>query len=207
MSNSLKSILIFAVGAAIGSVATWKFVESKYSKLADDEIAEVRDYYRKKYSNLDSENKETKDDISEPSVEERAAEVIKLARKNGYVNYSEMSDKPDEPEQEVCDNEYIVPDGPYQITPEEFDTIDGYTVISLTHYSDKVVADEDNDRVVNINDLIGEDTLSEIGTIGSDGDIIDAVYARNDKLKADYEILYDHRTYASVVNRKPHHVE
>ena len=204
MSNSLKNIIIFAVGAAVGSVATWKFVESKYSKLADDEIAEVRDYYHKKYSTLNSEKKDTKDDIPEQTVEERAAEVIKLARKNGYTNYSEMSDKP---ETEVDDSEYIENDGPYQITPEEFDTIDGYTIVSLTYYSDKVVADDDNDRVTNVDELIGEDTLSEIGTIGSDGEIIDAVYARNDKLKADYEILYDHRTYASVVNRKPHHME
>ena len=206
MSNSLKNIIIFVAGAAVGSVATWKLIVSKYTKYADDEIAEVRDYYRKKYSNLDNTT-ETKDDIPEPTVEERAAEVIRLARKNGYVNYSDMSDKQEETMKNIDVSEYIVEDGPYQITPEEFDTKDGYTVVSLTYYSDKVVTDEDGDRVENVEDLVGEDTLSLIGTMDEDGDILDAVYARNDNLKADYEILYDQRTYASVSNRKPHQVE
>lgn len=206
MSNSLKNILIFVAGAAIGSVATWKFVASKYMTYADNEIAEVRDYYRKKYSNLDT-TKEEKKDIPEPTMEERAAEVIALARKNGYVNYSEMSSSTDNNVDEYIVKEEPSEDGPYQITPEEFDTKDDYTIVSLTYYSDKVVTDEDGDRVDNVYDLIGEDTLSEIGTIGEDGDVVDAIYARNDKLKADYEILYDHRTYASVINRKPHQVE
>lgn len=200
MSNSLKNILIFTVGAAIGSLVTWKFVESKYAKYANDEIAEVKDYYHTKYGNPSLASEEPNTDIPVPTAEEQAAEVLKLARENGYMNYSDISSGSKELEEETND-------GPYRITPEEFDTIDDYIIVSLTYHSDGVVVDEDGDRVGNVDDIIGADTLSDIGTYDEDGEVVDAVYARNDKLKADYEILYDHRTYASIVNRKPHHME
>ena len=36
-------LFIFAVGAAIGSAVTWKFVETKYKKLADEDIASYKE--------------------------------------------------------------------------------------------------------------------------------------------------------------------
>ena len=34
----LNKILIFSVGAAIGSVITWKLVKTKYERIAQEEI-------------------------------------------------------------------------------------------------------------------------------------------------------------------------
>ena len=33
MNQKIVNVLIFAVGAAIGSAATWKFVKDKYEKI------------------------------------------------------------------------------------------------------------------------------------------------------------------------------
>lgn len=37
----MKNVLIFILGGAVGSLVTWKLVEGKYKKLADEEIASV----------------------------------------------------------------------------------------------------------------------------------------------------------------------
>ena len=47
MSKSMVNILIFAAGAAVGSLATWKFVETKYKRIAQEEIDSVKEvFYR-----------------------------------------------------------------------------------------------------------------------------------------------------------------
>lgn len=48
MKNALTKLFIFATGAVIGSLATMKYAEKKYSAIAEEEIASVREVYRKK---------------------------------------------------------------------------------------------------------------------------------------------------------------
>ena len=48
MNNGLSKILFFAAGAIVGSVATWKFVEEKYKRIADEEIESVKEHLRVK---------------------------------------------------------------------------------------------------------------------------------------------------------------
>ena len=42
----MGKILAFIFGAAAGSLVTWKLVDTKYKKLADEEIESIREYYR-----------------------------------------------------------------------------------------------------------------------------------------------------------------
>ena len=49
MNNTiLSNIFMFAAGAAIGTVVTWKLVKTKYEQIANEEIEEIREYYRSK---------------------------------------------------------------------------------------------------------------------------------------------------------------
>ena len=41
MNNKLIGAIAFVTGAAVGSIVTWKLVETKYRKLAEEEIASV----------------------------------------------------------------------------------------------------------------------------------------------------------------------
>lgn len=86
---------------------------------------------------------------------------------------------------------------PYVISPEEFGIYDEeYERISLTYFSDGILADDANNELSKeeIEDLVGLDSITHFGEHEDD-----AVHVRNDRLKTDYEILRDLRTYEEVV--------
>ena len=56
----LNKAIIFAIGAAVGSVVTYKLVKTKYEQIANEEIEDVREYYRNKDNNSDKEHLEEK---------------------------------------------------------------------------------------------------------------------------------------------------
>ena len=57
MGDKLKGLLIFVSGVVIGSVVTHELVKTKYEKIANDEINEIREYYSKTASR-DSDDSE-----------------------------------------------------------------------------------------------------------------------------------------------------
>ena len=172
--------MAFAVGAAAGVAATWKFFEEKYARIAQEEIDSVKEVFSKR------DRKEVQPEKTEPVVEatiENPKETIAMNKKASaiidYSGYSSSQDeKPEEPK-------------PYVIPPEAFGELEeeGYTNVSLTFCSDQIVIDDNNDILEDVNDVIGFDSLSHFGEYEDD-----AVYVRNDKLRCDYEILLDQRT-------------
>ena len=57
MGDKLKGLLIFVSGVVVGSVVTHELVKTKYEKIANDEINEIREYYSKTASH-DSDDSE-----------------------------------------------------------------------------------------------------------------------------------------------------
>ena len=47
MNSKLLSFLAFVMGASVGSLVTWKFVEKKYKQIAQEEIDSVKETYAK----------------------------------------------------------------------------------------------------------------------------------------------------------------
>lgn len=84
-------------------------------------------------------------------------------------------------------------DIPYVISPDEFGQDESYETISLTYYADGVLADDDDEMVEDVENLVGFDSLNHFGEYEDD-----SVFVRNDRLKCDYEILLDHRKYTDV---------
>ena len=81
--------------------------------------------------------------------------------------------------------------GPYVISPDEFGCADGYDAIGLTYYSGNgVLVDDNEERVDNVEELVGECSLKHFGEYEDD-----SVYVRNDERKCDYEILLDESNY------------
>lgn len=78
---------------------------------------------------------------------------------------------------------------PYVIPPKEFRE-NGYAIVTLTMYTDGLVANEQNKLVRNVDEIIGEESLTHFGEYEED-----SVFVRNDNKKIDYEILKDYRTY------------
>lgn len=193
MNNALKNLFIFAVGAAAGAVATWKLLNDKYEKLYHEEVEAYKEYHKEKSEKAEPEPKSEpeqkkeapKTDTSDPLMD-KLRDTVERA---GYTDYSTTKAKNKSEEKDIR---------PYVIRPEELGDQIGYDVIELTYYADGVVAEED-DIMDDVDEVIGIDSLGHFGQFEED-----AVCVRNDRLKCDYQIILDERTYSDVIDKEPH---
>jgi len=197
MNSKLLSFLAFVMGAAAGSLVTWKFVEKKYKQISQEEIDSVKETYAKmrkddlEAKQADLEAAKAKLHPAEPEKVEtpeiQPEEVKKYEDVIVKHNYTSYSNNVDEKGGDV------MTDRPYIISPDEFGDYPDYETISLTYYNDKVLTDEYNEIVDDIDDLIGDDSLNHFGEYEDD-----SVFVRNDALKVDYEILLDPANYRDI---------
>ena len=180
MANSIfGKLFIFAVGAAIGSAVTWKFVENKYKKLADEDIASYKEMCERKYGAVEKAEQEKAPVTEVPKSS--LAQAIDICKKEGYdMNVDE------------CGRDMSKP---YVIRPEEFGQFDDYKQVSLSYYEkDKVLTDELDNPIEDVDMTVGLDSLTHFGQYEDD-----SVYVRNDERMTDYEILLDIRGYWELV--------
>lgn len=196
--NKAIPFVAFTVGAAIGSVAAWYFAKKKYEQIAQEEIDSVKETFAKRVAAISGDDIPEKDE--EPELERKSSDgdIMKYASKlneEGYTNYSnvEMS-MPGVETKEPMDTER-----PYVISPDEFGEMDEYETISLTYYADAVLTDDMDELVEDADDVVGFESLNHFGEYEDD-----SVFVRNDRLKADYEILLDERNYSDVLKTKPY---
>lgn len=201
MNNKLINIAMFAAGAAIGSVVTWKLIKTKYEQITQEEIESMREYYEDKYEG-ESESKKLVEigeaaskGIAEglkkqtvpdnPDLMEYAA---KIAKEHGYTIYSNSEERAEERE----DKEEMVNE-PYVISPDDFGETD-YETVTLTLYADGVLADDMDNVIEDPDFLVGDDIESHFGEYEDD-----TVFVRNDDQQTDYEICRDERNFSDVV--------
>lgn len=190
---SFKHILAFALGAAVGTAASWRILKVKYEQIAQEEIDSVKGYYSEKYAQkekTESEKEETTSDDAESKLDEKHSDYSTILDGNRYSRASYNVEK----------KTVGVPgETPYVIAPEEFGEMDGYSTISITYYADQVLAD-DADHIINdVDDTVGFDSLTHFGEYEDD-----SVFVRNDCRKCDYEILLSQRKYSEVLKEKPY---
>ena len=174
MNKMLNNVMIFAVGAAIGSAVTWKLVKTRYEQIAQEEIDSVKEVFSRKNLNEKPAVEESEDE--EPDDK---AGYKKFVEETGYAAESEKEEERDMSK-------------PYVISPDEFGECD-YATISLTYFADGVVANERNRMIKNVDELIGLDSLNHFGEYEED-----SVFVRNDDMMIDYEILRDYRNFSEV---------
>ena len=203
MNSTLKGVLIFVLGAAAGSLATWKLIEKKYKDIAQEEIDSVKDTFSKMKKNEypdkledypDFEEFDDSDDVEEePKPEQKIdrnnkpdiVEYAKILSETGYTNYAERQDKKEKKGVEPVEDER-----PYVISPDEFGEKDGYENVTLTYYADGVLTDYFDNVISNVDEVVGFDSLDHFGEYEDD-----AVFVRNEKMETDYEILRDLRDF------------
>lgn len=184
MNSTLSKALIFAAGASIGSVVTWKLLNAKYAQRAEQEIKEVKEYYEGKYeSDEETSYKKWADENPDLAKEEKAEYLELVTNYNGEKGGSESM---------------TVGTPPYVIPPEEFDMEDDYDTETLTYYTDDVLADDSDNIIEDIENTVGKDFASHFGEFEDD-----TVFVRNERLKTDYEICKDYRPYSDVVGPVP----
>lgn len=183
----MKQLVIFIAGAVSGSFITWALIKDKYEKIAQEEIDSVkRVFSRRKPTSPE-------DDIQgEESVADEVDRYHEQLEKNGYTQYSDISTTKQKNEEDK-----IGVDKPYIIPPDDFGELDDYEKITLIYYTDGVLADDNDDLVEDIGEVVVEDFASHFGEYEDD-----SVFVRNDKLKCDYEILLDQGKYSDLPSVK-----
>lgn len=195
--STLTSFFMFAAGAVIGSFVTWKAMDQKYRQMADEEIESMREYFSnksKKIEHVELEDTDEEEDESEKYevTEKDIRDYEGVLEKVNYSGYTTVSAK--EVKKDMT--------GPYVITPEEFGELKEYETVELTYYADFVLADNRDNPIEDVDDVIGLDSLDHFGEYEDD-----SVFVRDDERKIDYQILLDPRKYSDVVNKKPHPTE
>ena len=178
MKQGTVGLIFFTIGGALGFIVANAMLKDRYEKLTQAEIDSVKAAFRKDHP------LPKKEETRQASENERKA-YSQYVNKLGYAEEK----KPAQISK------------PEVISPDEFGDRDGYEEISLTYYADGTVTD-DSDRPMDedeIEETIGKDSLQHFGEYEED-----SVFVRNDRLKVDYEILFDQRTYADILSEKPY---
>lgn len=187
MNKAVIGFLAFTVGAGAGVLASQQYFKKKYEQIAQEEINSIKEKYAKKETASEEPVEEypSPEDFSEEDHEKYES----ILSENGYTNYSRITD--------VKDKTYKTTE-PYVISPNEFGEDDDYRQISLTFYTDGVLADDNDDPIDDVDDAVGKDSLMHFGEYEPD-----SVYVRNERLKVDYEILLSEYSHAEIVAKKP----
>lgn len=196
MNTTIKYILSFVAGAGISSAVTYKLLKVKYEQFAQEQIDSVKETYQRRATlKVPDELSETVDEEVEEAIEAGMSEesdisvsdYAKQLKGLGYTKYSDISSDKNEEKEEPKP----MIDKPYVIPPEEFGEFEDYECISLTYYADGVLTDDDDELVEDVDDVVGLESFNHFGEYEGD-----SVHVRNDRLKCDYEILYDPRKYS-----------
>lgn len=188
-----REFLSFVIGLAIGVVSSALYFRGK----TQEEVDEVRSFYLSKVGENEATENTEAETVEEKVFREFNAtkpeirDYINTLRERKYVDYSKTAE-PDDSSAKVPD---VIAD-PYVISIDDFGQEEGYDTITLTAYSDGTIANYADDELEDPESTIGEDILSKFGDE-------DVVYIRNDRLKADFEVVRDNRTYVEVVGDSP----
>lgn len=192
MMSKVTGLIIFVLGAVTGSAVTWQFAKKKYERIAEEEINSVKEVFSKREQDMADVEITVE---PQPSVE---ASLKKFEEKPDISTYAG-----------ILKNEAYVPEGtemaenkPYVISPDEFGEFEDYDTISLTYYADQVLVDDGGDKIEDVDDVVGMESLTRFGEYEDD-----SIFVRNDRLRCDYEILMDERTYSEAQKERPHQRE
>lgn len=192
-----------------------KLNKKKYEKKADDEIESVKKrlnaiYGVGAFNNTQDSPKKEEAVEDKPVLTEKEMNSLKNGGKQlqgsrrdtvikDFVDYSAQY-KPETSSSVDVTNPGHLRDfdisKPYIITEEEFsDSV--YDAYTLFYYSDGVLADDDDNVILNMTSVIGEEAKEAINDPEGFGDCL---YVRNDETQCDYEILRDEREFNKIKN-------
>lgn len=205
--NNKTASLIFALGVAVGASTSWYLVKAKYERIANEEIESVREIFSRQKDERSSL------DVGSEVVDNAIQEVANTAKdKINVIDYAAAikdlgytSNKHSSNETEVAEmrEDFLSRNPkPYVISPSEFSEFEDYDVISITYYADKILADDNDEVIEDIEGVVGFESLTTFGQYDDD-----AVFVRNERLQTDFEVLLDDRKYLDVLESKPYLAE
>lgn len=208
MKSKLFGMFLFAAGATVGSVVTWKYLTTKYNQLIQEEVDSVKEAFGKMYGSEDgkgecTDESETADEdpgkpkppVEDPNEDpqDHMMRLYEYESEIARLRYASVSNR------EEGEGEPVIL-APYVISPDNYGE-DGYETSMLTYYSDGVLEDDYWNIIENVEDVVGNDFMNHFDEYTED-----TVYIRNEELKTDYEITRDKRTYEESQAESPYTV-
>jgi hypothetical protein len=187
MSNKLSNAISFTAGILVGGVAGYFATKQFLTKMFEQELQEEIDDVKRYYKLLRKEG-----DFSSPeTVKPSYNDVVKP------YQFEEPQD-PANNEYDESAEESIDKEKPYIISLEEFmEERTDLDKLTLTYYEgDDVLCDERDVAILDYEKSIGDEALSKFGHLSKDPNV---VYVRNEKSEADYEIVKDQRSFSEAV--------
>ena len=180
MYEYLKLAAAFTIGVGAGILASKRFFQRKYEKIADEEIASVKESMSHRSGHIIEETS-----IDDP--EKFASKLIEDVKNSDTRTTRVYSTIDNMYMQDLAEKEHPEDDRPedcYEITEIEYsETALGYDKRTLHYYTeDNMLVDADNNDWTS-NDL-GAEAIERIQT-ADDGEL----YFRNDPSAVDYEVV------------------
>lgn len=139
------------------------------------------------------------------------SKYAKILKKQGYEDYAKTHYETEEKEENGTDddddregwvedyNEEITVE-PHVISPDEFEEDNGYEKVNLSYYADEVLTDDYDNPIKDLAYMIGSREPFQHFDEYED----DTVFVRNDRIKCDFEITKDLRTYDELLDERPY---
>ena len=190
MNNSIKSLVIFLAGAAIGGGISYLYFRNDYEERYQEEIQSVKEAF----SNRDSKKVAYPTDASGTSNEELKKQLNLIygnSLNTEKYNYAGVDISKINEEEEIAETMYTEP---YLIKESDFCENLSYGVVEYIYYSDNVLVDEDDEVVTDIEGTVGKENLKLFELYNTD-----VLHIRNDVKERYYEVLWDERAYNDLV--------
>lgn len=199
-----KTVIGFLVGLVIGSVLTYHGLKNKVEAEIDEEVNKVKEFYKDQLEKQQAEYFEKEEYLKSKSAvaEDKGSVVSKIINLKNVEKFEEKQNEETEDEVdagetttgafEIFEDNIIAQDKPFVIEEDRVGEYISYDLISLIYFSDGVLTDDWEVPVENPDETVGKEYVEYFET----GE--DVVYVRNDKLKCDFEITRDLRTYEEV---------
>lgn len=201
MNKNVGMVITFVAGIVVGVAATYKVSETKYRNMANDEIASVVDRFNGRTPMVFSEVVVSEEIVDKPKTIKKTSKPTALEYTNNEarVKYDTISEtvnkKKNKKRKEEEEVKIETNDSIYVISPDEFNTLDGYSTETMYYSDDNYLLDSEYSVVPDniMNEKIGHDPMGNFGEYEDD-----AVYVRNEALMCDYEILLSEKTCAEI---------
>ena len=210
MNCKFTNVLVFAVGAAIGSAVTWKVLKTKYDRIVQEELDSIRETFCEQQPSEQEQTEDSTDDESDTWPDGSVKQI-------SWEELEDLDEEDDDFTEEDLD-EYLhltsnytdekggaesMAKAPYVISPYDFGELDGYNQIELTYYEgDDTLEDEEYNIITDREELLGPKALLTFGEYEDD-----AVFVRNERLCTDFQILKDYRKYTEARRVGPDQVD
>lgn len=198
-----KAVVSYILGAGVGSLVTFVATKKYYQKIANEEIASVKESVLKRNAKLYSvepdENPQPQDDDVEETDEETMTNYSKIYQGGGEVdgilNTLAEKEHPDDDEKPKKKSRKA----PRIIKAADYDSYPEYRKLTVFYFiGDGIIADEEDETELEgfgtYNDLVGK-CLEKYGFADNDETVI---FVRNEQIMADFEIMKNFGTFADV---------